>query len=256
MWLANFSYTWTLNPTYPTKVHNSHMQFNFPCNIHAKNEFFGGCSNNNFDLETWATSKVCNSRNKDPIVKLGSFGHNSLKYCAYLSSPWPSAIILVKVIGNYPRPNIILLHTCNLGNEVFAWSILSWIMHKNSSFDRTDYVLQIWYKFLLNSWCRICFLSFTSYSRTSLLLFPNLDIKSFRDSQTMHFANIDPGFHTSTFKWCLILNLFIADWEIPRMLNFLFIYHPTNTKNIYIKLSTIDVYLHISFKNTFQFFKK
>jgi hypothetical protein len=69
-------------------VHNLHMQCNSPYNIHAKNEFCKGCSNNDFDSKIGAASKVHNSRNKDPIVKLGSFGHNSLKYCAYFSSPW------------------------------------------------------------------------------------------------------------------------------------------------------------------------
>jgi hypothetical protein len=163
-------------------------------------------------------------------VKLEPFGHNSLECCAYFSSPWTFVIILVRVTGNCPRPNFILLHTCNLGNEVFAWSILSWIMHKNSSFDHIDSVLQVSYKFLHNSWCRICFLSFTSYSRASLPFFPNLDIKSFKDSQRVHFANTNPYFCTSTSKWCLHLNLLITDWEIAPMFDSLFICHPTNTK--------------------------
>jgi hypothetical protein len=142
----------------------------------------GGCSNNNFDSKIGVTSKVRKNHNKDPIVKLGSFGHNSLEYYAYLSSPWPCTIIPIRVMGNFPRPNIILLHTHNLGKIVFAWSILSWIMHRNSSFDCIDSILQVWYKFLHDSWCRICFFSFASYFKTSLLLFPNLDIKSFKDS--------------------------------------------------------------------------
>jgi hypothetical protein len=126
-----------------SKVCNSHMQYNFFCDIHAKNEFCRGCSNNNFDFETKATSKVHKSRSKDPIVKLGSFGHNSLKYCAYFSSPWPCVIILIRIIGSCPSLDIILLHTYNLGRAIFAWSILSWIMHRNSSFDCTNFVFQI-----------------------------------------------------------------------------------------------------------------
>ncbi len=188
------------------------MQHNFLYNICAKNELCEGCSNNNFDFETRAASKVCNNCNKDPIVKLGLFGHNSLEYYAYLSSPWPYAIIPVRVMGNCPRPTIISLHICNVGSAIFTWSILSWIMHKNSSFNCTNTILQIWYKFLHNFWCKICFLSFTSYSKASLLLFPNLDIKSFRDSQIVHFTNKDPCFRTSTFKWCHLLNLLIANW--------------------------------------------
>jgi hypothetical protein len=62
------------------------MQYDFPYNICANDEFCRGCSNNNFDFEIGATSKVCKSRNKDPIVKLRSFGHNSLEYYAYFSS--------------------------------------------------------------------------------------------------------------------------------------------------------------------------
>jgi hypothetical protein len=161
---------------------------------------------------------------------LGSFGHNSLEYCAYFSSPWPRVIIHVRVFGNFLSPNIILLHIYNLGSIVFAWSIFSWIMHRNSPFDCTNSVLQVWYKFLLDSWCKICFFSFTSYFITSLLFFPNLDIKSFKDFQTMHFANTYPHFCTSSFKWCIFLNLFIAYWEIPPMLNSLFIFQPTNTE--------------------------
>ncbi len=169
-------------PTIWFGVHNSCMQHDFPSNIRAKNEFRGGCSNNNFDSKIRVTSKVCNNHNKDPIVKLGSFSHNLLEYCAYLSSPWPCVIIPVRVMGNCPRPNIILLHTYNLGSIVFAQSILSWIMHRNSSFDCIDSILQVWYKFLHDSWCRISFLSFASYFKASLLFFANLDIKSFRDS--------------------------------------------------------------------------
>ncbi len=40
-------------------------------------------------------------------------------------------------------PKIILLDICNIGNVVFASSILSWIMHRNSSFDRTNSTLNV-----------------------------------------------------------------------------------------------------------------
>jgi hypothetical protein len=103
----------------------------------------------------------------------------------------------------------------------------------------------------------ICFLNFASYFRTSLLLFPNLDIRSFRDSQTMHFANIDPHFCTSTFKWCLFLNLLIANWKIPLMFNSMFISQPTNTKKQRnIKLSTIDVDPQIYIQKYISIFRK
>jgi hypothetical protein len=171
----------SIMPTIWSVLHNAHMQRNFPCNRHAKNEFCRKCSNNNFDFKIEAASKVQKSYIKDLIVKLGSFGHNLLAYCAYLSSLWPCTIILVEM-GNCLSPNIILLHTYNLRSAIFAWSILSWIMQKNSSFNCTNSVLQVWYKFLHDSWCKICFFSFTSYSTASLLFFPNLDIKSLKDS--------------------------------------------------------------------------
>jgi hypothetical protein len=124
-----------------------------------------------------------------------------------------------KDIGNCPSPSIILLHICNLGSTVFAWSISSWIIHRNSSFDCINFVFQIWYKFLDDYWCKICFFNFTSYFKASLLFFPNLDIKSLRDSQIVHFINTNPRFHTSTFKWCIFLNPLIIDWKIPPMFN-------------------------------------
>ncbi len=229
IWSNNF-FDKNFKPTIWSMVHHARMQLNFLCNRHAKNEFCGECSNNNFNFETRATSEVRKSHNKDPIVKLGLFGHNSLNYCAYLSSPWPWTIISMRVMDNFPSPNIVLLHTCNLGSAIFTWSILSWILQRNSSFDRTNSILQVWYKFLHDSWCKICFLIFTSYFKASLLLFPDLDIKFLRDSQLMHFANTDPHFHTSTFKWCLFFNLLITDWEIPLMFNSLLIYQPTNMK--------------------------
>ncbi len=132
-------------------------------------------------------------------TQLWLFGHNSFEYCAYLSSPCPCTIIPMKIMGNYASPNIILLQICNLGNVIFMWSILSWIMHRNSSFNRTDSVLQVWYKFLQDSWCKICFFSFPSYSIASLLFLPTFNIKFLRDSQTMHLVKIDFHFRTSTF---------------------------------------------------------
>jgi hypothetical protein len=190
---------------------------------------------------------------------LGSFGHNSLEHYAYFSSSWPCTIIPIRVMGNCLSQVIILLHTCNLRSAIFAWSILSWIMHRNSSFNHTNIVLQIWYNFLYDSWCKICFLSFASYFRASLLFFLNLDIKSLRDSQIVHFKNMDPRFHTSTFKWFLFLNLLITNWEIHPMFNSLFIYQPKNIKKRNIKLSMIDVccqiyiqkYISISWKIVF-----
>lgn len=57
-----------------------------------------------FVYEIGVTSKVQKNRNKDPIVKLRSFGHNSFKYWAYFLSPCPCAIICVRVIGNCASP--------------------------------------------------------------------------------------------------------------------------------------------------------
>jgi hypothetical protein len=151
-------------------VCNSHMQHNFLCKRCANNEFYKGCSNNNFNSEIEIASKVRKSCSKDPIMKLGSFGHNSLEYCAYLSSPWP-CYHTREGNGQLSKLNIILFHICNLGSAIFAWSILSWIMQRNSSFDRTNFVFQIWYNFLHYSWCKICFFNFVSYYRASLLFF-------------------------------------------------------------------------------------
>jgi len=116
-------------------------------------------------------------------------------------------------------PKIILFITCNLGNAIFAWSILSWITHRNSYLDRTYFDLQVWYRLLQDSWCNICFLNFNSYYFTSLLFHPKLDIKSFNDSHIVHLANIDPFFQTSMLRWCLFFNMFITNWNIPPMFN-------------------------------------
>jgi hypothetical protein len=135
-----------------------------------------------------------------------------------------------KGYGQLSKTNIILLHTYNLGNIFFAWSILSWIMHRNSSFDCIDSVLQVWYKFLHEYWCRICFLSFASYFKTSLQFFSNWISSPSRIHKIVHFANTNPCFHTSTFKWSFFLNLLIVDWKIPPMLNYLLIYQPKTLK--------------------------
>ncbi len=199
------------------------MRHDLPCRRHAKNALSRKCSNNILDSQTWAFSKVWNNYNNNPIIKLGSIGHKSLKYYAYFLFPWPCTIILVRLMGNCLIPKIILLATWNLKSAIFAWSNLSWITHKNSSFDRTNSNFQIWYMFLHESWCKICFINFNSYSFASLLLFPNFNIKSVKDSHTLHFAKIKPLFHTSTLRWCFFLNLPIINWKIPPMFNSLFI---------------------------------
>ncbi len=126
-------------------------------------------------------------------MKSRSFGHNSFKYWAHLSSTCPWAIIPIRVIGNCPSPNIILLYTCSLRKVVFAWSILSWITHRNSSFYQTNSILHVWYKFL-------------------------------HGRHVIYTVTFYPCFHTSTLKWCFFFNLFIANWDILPMLNSLFIY--------------------------------
>jgi len=101
----------------------------------AKNEFCGGSSNNSVDYEIEVVSKK--NHNKNSVVKFESFGHNSFEYWIYLSNPCPWVTIHVKVIGNFLSLEIIFLHTCSLGSAIFTWSILSWITHRNSSFDQT-----------------------------------------------------------------------------------------------------------------------
>jgi hypothetical protein len=154
----------------------------------------------------------------------------------HLSSPCPWTIIHVRIIGNCPSLDIILLHICNLGRVVFTWSILSWTVHMNSSFDWTNFVFHVWYKLIHDYWCRMCFISFISYSISLLLCFPNLNIKSLRDSQTLHFAKTNLHLCTSMLRWCLFLNLLIIDWEIPLMLNSLLICDNTNKSINQIRL--------------------
>ncbi len=158
-----------------------------------------------------------------PNYKIGINRPQIIKIYAYFLFPWPCTIILVRLMGNCPIPKIILLATWNLKSAIFAWSNFSWITHKNSSFDHTNSNLQIRYMFLHESWCKICFFNFNSYSFASLLLFPNFNIKSVKDSHTLHFAKIEPLFHTSTLRWCFFLNLPVINFKIPPMFNSLFI---------------------------------
>jgi hypothetical protein len=134
-------------------------------------------------------------------------------------------------MGNCLSPQIIFFATYNLGSVVFTWSILSWITQKNSSLDHISFDLQIWYKLLHDSWCKRCFLNFCSYSFASLLFLPNFDIKSFSDSHIIHFAKIEPLFLTLTLRWCLFLNLLIADHIILPMFNSLLICKNVIRKN-------------------------
>jgi len=191
---------------------------------------------------------------KDPIVKLELFYHNSLEYCAYFSSLCPCVIIPMRVMGN-SKPIYDLLQTCNLGSAIFLWSILSWIMHRSWFFNCTNYIHQMWYKFLHDSWCKICFLSFPSYSITSSLFLPTFDIKSLRDSQIVHLANTNLHFRTLTFWWCLFLNLLMANWKIPPMLNSLFICNNTIWKQRKFMFAIINAPLY-TLKISFQFLVK
>ncbi len=153
IWSKNFVGN-GLGPTLSLGVFTLVIQSDFPCKRCAKRAFWGGCSNNILDSQARAFSKVRKNRNNDPIVKLGSLGHNSLEYCAYLSLPWLWAIIPINVMGNCPSPQIIFFAICNIKNVVFAWSILSWIKQRNSSFNCTNSNLQVWYKLLHDSWCK------------------------------------------------------------------------------------------------------
>jgi glutathionyl-hydroquinone reductase len=90
-------------------MHNSCTQQNWPCKRSIKNELCGGSLNNSFDFDTKVTFKVQISCNKEPIVKLGSFGHNSFKYWTYLSSLCPWAIIHVRIISKFLKPKKIIV---------------------------------------------------------------------------------------------------------------------------------------------------
>ncbi len=81
-----------LGPTFSFGVFNSLVLQDLLCKKCAKNAFWRRCSNNILDSQAGAFCKVQRSRNNDPIVKLGSLGHNSLEYCAYFSSQWSCAI--------------------------------------------------------------------------------------------------------------------------------------------------------------------
>jgi hypothetical protein len=82
--------------------------------------YVGGAQTIISTLKIINTSNVHKSYNKNPIMKLGLFGHNSLEYCAYLSSSCPCAIIPMRIMGNCPSLDAILLYTCNLGSAIFA----------------------------------------------------------------------------------------------------------------------------------------
>jgi hypothetical protein len=187
------------------------------------------------------------------IVKLGSFGHNSFEYWTYLLPPCPWVIIPMRVMGNCQSLVIILLYICSLGSVIFAWSILSWMMHRNFSFDRSDFVRHAWYNFL-HIWYKMYFLSFISYSITLLLCFPNLDIKSLNDSQIIYFMKTNPHFCTSTLKWCIFLKLFILSWEIHPMFISLIIYNNANKSINQIKLQENGCPNNWMFPNIWSFF--
>jgi len=190
-------------------------------------------------------------------VKLGSFGHNSIEYYAYISSPWPCVIIRVRVISNCPSPDIILLHTCNLGSAIFAWSILSWIIHKNSSFDRIDFVFQVRYKILHDFWCRICFLALFHTLKPHYYSFPIWISSPSGIHKQCILQTQTPTFALFTFRWCLFFNLFIVDWKIPPMFNSLFICQPKNTKTKKILAFPQQMYVSkYTFKYPFQFLEK
>ncbi len=169
---------------------------------------------------------------------MGSLSHNLLEYYAYLSSPWPYAIIPVKVTSNCPTPKIILLATWNFGSVVFTWSILSWITHKFWSLS----MVQAFAWFLMQN---VLFSTLVHILLHHYYFFPNFNIKSLKDSHTIHFTKTYPLFCRFVLKWCLFLNLFIVDWEIPSMFNFLLI-----CKNVMKKTRTINLILH----NTWQYF--
>jgi hypothetical protein len=77
------------------------------------------------------------------MVKLKLLGHNSFEYYVLALSSCTWTIIPISVTGSWPNPIIILFFTSNLGMVVLEWSILLWMMHRNSSFDRTDSIFQL-----------------------------------------------------------------------------------------------------------------
>jgi hypothetical protein len=71
----------------------------------------------------------------------------------------------------------------------------------------------------------------------------------------MHFTNTNLYFCTSTIKWCVFFNLFIVDWVILPMFNYLLICQPTNTKKQRnISLSMINVCLQIYIQKSISIF--
>ncbi len=128
----NFCFTYKCNYRNFTKGTSMPIMNCLSCNA---NHVLRSVFQKDFSLTNWSFSKILNSCNKDPIVKLGSLGQNPLEYYTYLSLPWPCALIPVRVMGNCPSLEITLLATWNLGNAIFTLSILSWITHKNYSLD-------------------------------------------------------------------------------------------------------------------------
>ncbi len=116
---------------------SSPMHHDFPCNKQAKKTFCERCSNKTFNFETRSFSKIWKRRNNDPIVKLGSFSHNSLEYCICMTMRYHTN----EGNGQLSKPKNHFVFIWNLGSAVFAWSILSWITHRNSSLDRTNFDL-------------------------------------------------------------------------------------------------------------------
>jgi len=93
-----------------------------------------GCSNNNVDFETRATSKVHKSRNKDPIMKLGLLGHNSLEHCACLLSMWSRVIILVRLWTIFIATYKAVLHIHTIVKECQITGLLHKIDPKIKKF--------------------------------------------------------------------------------------------------------------------------
>jgi len=72
--------------------------------------------------------------------------------------------------------------------------------------------------------------NFISCSLALTLVFPTLDIRSFKDSHITHFAKVEPLFYTSTFRWYFLLNQLIVDWNTSSIFNSLLIYNITPKK--------------------------
>lgn len=93
----------------------------------------------------------------------------------------------------------------------------------------------------------VMFLNFISCSSMLAQFFSTLDIRSFKDSHTMHFTNIKTLFCTSTLRWYFLFNWLIIHKEILSILNSLLIYNHTHMimKNNEFNLFIFWVYLWI-----------